>query len=258
MPLLEAEALESKTNKYDEAQEKKRLIKKDSHPCCVSSENRKKLFTFSALWQPSQEPLDRLETVSQSGSLWCQYTQTFSITPSSDSQKEKSMPYGDTHEYMPNHLFVPKQTFSLQEHMKSLLLRGNCSGNYQVFLYSAGEGPAGALIIPRSVHTYANQGPAESRLYAGHAPVARTNQLQKAKPNCGVTWIVHKYPAISKSPQSRTASLVKMAFGTCPRRETWTQVLETLPDLSPHAHAGCQFLCFPLYQECVRHKTGTG
>lgn len=34
------------------------------------------------------------------------------------------MPYGDTHEYMPNHLFVPKQTFSLQEHMRSPLLWG--------------------------------------------------------------------------------------------------------------------------------------
>lgn len=63
---VEAEAVESKTNQYEEAQEKKwPKKKKDSHPWSVSTINRKQLYTFSALRQPSQEPLDRLEIVSQ-------------------------------------------------------------------------------------------------------------------------------------------------------------------------------------------------
>lgn len=112
------------------------------------------------------------------------------------------MPYGDIHEYMPNHLFVPK--LFLYRNIWGVHCYGdNCSGSYRVFLLPDAEGPAGALIIPK---TYANQGPAELRWYTGLAPAAKTNQLQKPKPNCGVTWVVRKHPATSESPNQVATS----------------------------------------------------
>lgn len=116
----------------------------------------------------------------------------------------------------------------------------NCSGNYQVFLFQLEKGQLVLWLSPRLVHTYASQGPAEPRWYAGLAPVAKANQLQKPKPNYGVMCVVHKHPATSASPNQIAAYSQPtwkwlLAYGgnvnSGFRNFTWI-----LPDLSPHTH----------------------